>query len=1431
MKNTHSLKHLRFAFGGLACAGAVCAAEVTNPQGLLEVSDISGIQSAIDATGSERLVLGNGMLKWTGGDATWPGGLVFNTQSNLEVTVNVTEPDATLRISGAATALQKAVFVKTGPGTVEFNGGGVLAWSSSDNHPWADGWWKTYVNPGEGNFLKSVTAWDEQTGVATNGGYTAFTVLDGTLRLQAPGGTFSLPVLPWVGGFTEAEARLEITNHTAVQSRGGWASVGRGTTTATSTVQPTIRVSDHSTFTVGALCMGNANGRAGYFCKSRIELDSDSAMSVGGDILHPEHSGTPVIAVTNRSQLTQTAGPKQNSGFKMEYESTTAAGNCSTIQVETASMGPNASLSVTGGSVFRYNRGIPSYYNASATRARSVHFDDATLAPYREGVLNEWFGNKGTGYNAFTVGALGLTLENTTDAWFGAQPRPAADGASLVKRGAGTLYLRPFTNMPVTLEEGALGYTNPYRNWTNALARSLAPAAGTRLVVAGEGALGGARIAPADDFTVAFRGKGRTAGSAATETALWSCNNWTRMLHDGTLQLTVGSTPSFGSAWRNEKIDVSSSFEIAFESYANCSASPAYGWMLAFQPANTTAYGNSEASFGYNFNSMTNNGLKSCAMGLNLETPGLLLGRMGTSIQSAAIGATTASLAAGPDAPLRNVFRYDAENKTATLTVRVTSTGQSFSRTESLDLAETLGATSVYMGFTGSTKGDRVCEHCIRNIRYTPDALKVARPGVVRTGGNLALGAGKKLTVDLEATEQVNVFAVDSLAVAGTAVLDLVDTGTHVNANGLPAPSLADHDAWTLSNNAYWRDDGSLANSQAKQDGYGGASSKAAYPVTGDWTIAFNWRLGAHSNGAADWFKFNLGPCTVLNASTTAGFTLFLRNWDGSKQPSPVSYLQFYTNNIEVAEARRIPMAEGFSLQRDDPVAFTLTYDDAAKTLTVTYRQGAAEDGFSIPFDAARCFRGADRARIGFWGQVGGSFNENVVSDFTWTGPQMTAALKPLAQRAAFAADALHGATAVVKSGSADLAFLQPAALDIPVTLAEGGLRFAKEPLATMDAGPCGGWIFNRDTGCYTASNGLHIGTNESNNRDNVQSRRRVRVGGRWRAHWTMSNTTGADALAFCIHNDPRGNQFTGDAWGAAGILGRYREEPDPRSTTRCCNVAWYTYTGDLQNKIGVGSTGTSFTHDVSPVRIRSATPIETTLVYDGDAKTLDVTLVQGANTFTHRYEDWDVVKMVGDDCAYLAFGTGGGGEHTYPNFDGFTFEQLDEVDTLATQRYVRAIDVSAKKGVFTLDSPVADGTFRVAETVTLPEDGTLVVAVADRRATLSAGTLTLGAGARLAGDEAATVAPDRIVGADEALSVDGVTLAVSAADETEKILAGTTLHLTGGAKIKANRSLRLRDVYVDGVKQTAPLYSATDCAWVAGGRVVLSEGTMLILR
>ena len=831
-------------------AVSICVAahgdDVSNPNGMLTASSAADLTAAaVDGS----LVFGRGMLKWIGGDDAWNGNVTLAMPSNLEVTVNVTDPNATLTLGGTFSQANNGGFVKLGPGTLELTGSGRLGKSN----PWSSGYWNL-LGKKEGFFANQDPYWDDTTGFATNGGYTGFTVAEGTLRFNAPGQKFYLAELPWVGDRQQTSSLMVVTNNTTVASDGGWFTISRGAGQTMNDVTSVARVVDGSVFSVGAMCMGNAVGKANYYCRSYLELDRGK-MTVGGQVFQPESSGLAVVSLTNASSLSHTSQGAYNNGWEIRYDAAIDVSGCSTMSVHQVGIDANGRVTfdVTDGSVFKLDRTIPSVYRTSAARAKRVRFDDATLMPYLSGGATEWFGGAGSGVTNFVVGANGLTVEVPTWSWLGAVPRAEAASSKIVKKGAGVFSMPYSTNAaPVELQEGSLAFDQQIRTWTNDWQKTIAPADGTGFFVSGEGSLGGKTIVPAGDFSMSFADN---AVRKDSNPSAWTCSQWAKVMPDGnSVALTVQGVDSRGSAWRTTKVRVDEDFTISYDYSVFHTGSTAadYAAMLAFQTTSSSAYGGTGNNLGVNYGTISNCWAIGISLGGGIACTTSRLAPNAWNINTLPAGSRADQMGT-PEEPVHCILTYDATEKRAVFTAICTTTGNVMTRSVDVDLVEFLGTTTAWVGFTGSATAGANTQHIVRNYRRM--AALPSKPALMRTGGTVRLGAGATLTANVAANELVGSFALDALEASGTAMLDVTAKGADPSVRVLPALNTLNHDLWTLTGHAFWTETG-LASSTNASGAAGGAITKYAYPATGSWNLAFDWSPGSPvPANIADWYN------------------------------------------------------------------------------------------------------------------------------------------------------------------------------------------------------------------------------------------------------------------------------------------------------------------------------------------------------------------------------------------------------------------------------------------------------------------------------------------------------------------------------------------------------------------------------------------------
>ena len=426
-----------------------------------------------------------------------------------------------------------------------------------------------------------------------------------------------------------------------------------------------------------------------------------------------------------------------------------------------------------------------------------------------------------------------------------------------------------------------------------------------------------------------------------------------------------------------------------------------------------------------------------------------------------------------------------------------------------------------------------------------------------------------------------------------------------------------------------------------------------------------------------------------------------------------------------------------------------------------------------------------------------------------------------------------------MKRGDGALAVVSTNASHVAVRVEEGGLLLAKELVNDHRDTGRGGFIFSDPSGIVGEKGGIVVGETKINNVNDAHLNRRVRAGGSWRFSADLfvigtrdwdgihENDWGADAICLFFHNDPRGTQYR----GTNNYRGGYGN-----SIQNGWAFGFYTYTGANQQRMTWGTTDFGFTdgHSASyaPIALKNRTTTHFELTHDATAKTLKVVMTQGANCVTNDFSGVDIASAVGGEYAWLGFGSGGGRAHLHANWHNVSFEQIGGADDFASNDFLQHVDFTAAEPVVQLDSRYAGGVFRLAETATLADGSTLRAATVAQPAILSIGALTIGETVGFAADEGATINLDAVSGTPSTVTLDGGTFELGALPEN-KSWAFAELRLTHGAKVRlpSGGSLRVHDVYLDGVKQTSTVFEAGDAPWLLSGKVVTREGTVFLLR
>ena len=823
-------------------------------------------------------------------------------------------------------------------------------------------------------------------------------------------------------------------------------------------------------------------------------------------------------------------------------------------------------------------------------------------------------------------------------------------------------------------------------------------------------------------------------------------------------------------------------------------------------------------------------------MGLNAHTKTLVSGVNGLfAAETTGLDVSELSLISLLDTPQHCTLAYDKDAATLTFTFRVRD-GFERSIAQSVDLQTALGATMAYLGFTGAADSFSPVDYLISNVAFADPAT----PAAMRVGGQATASAAVPLSAELVASPDSPAFVMDKLTYSDGAVLDVSQAETGGKSVPWSAEPLTETNAWTLSGGAHWRADGSLATSWEKQDpaasshwkGY--AWYKKPLPVAQDWTIDYDYAFGDKGGSVrADCINLAIVSNTRNpNEAPSTGFNMTVRYYlstSGWPQPTRL-YLfnkgrQFVT--VEDCSPVRYYDSQGGHMK--------LVHEAAAQRLTIVLSDSfGAYTNVVENFDLPTMLGGASQGYLRFYGNVGGSWTENVISNLRFETERA-----PAYATAGLGFDTWNGSGTLVKRGDGALAVVSTNASHVAVRVEEGGLLLAKEMVNDYHETGRGGWMFSDPSGVHGEKGGFVVGEHKNRNINEAHLNRKVRAGSSWRftadmfmlgtKEWgnSIENDWGADAISIFFHNDPRGTQYRGGNNYNGGFGNGIKNG---------WGLGFYTYTGTSQQRMAWSPTEFGFTGansaSYAPLALKNRTTTHFDIAYDASAHALKVILTQGATCVTNDFTGIDIASAVGGEYAWLGLGSGGGSAHSHANWHNVRFEQIGGGDDFATKDFLKHVDFVADESTVQLDSRYAGGVFRLAETATLAGGSTLRAATVAQPAVLSVGTLSIGETAGFAADDGATIHLDAVSGTPSSVALDGGTFELGTLPEN-KSWAFAELRLTHGAKVRlpSGGSLRVHDVYLDGVKLQSKVFVAGDAPWLLSGKVVTREGTLFLLH
>lgn len=750
----------------------------------------SGLQTVDSAAwfGSyDALVFKPGTFSYTGGDATFSGPLTLDGKdaAHKVVTFNVENPNTTVTFVGKANGAG-AGFFKNGPGTIRYTYGGPDETTLADTtsgvaSPWA-----------------ARAFWDV-TGVLTQAALSAYTVWEGKSIFDG-GANQNLHFGGVYIGSRDAsyDSTLEINGGLAKLGNVAWT---RGSGTVQQPLSSSLIARD-ATLIFNGMMFAYGNGTQDYLGDARFFADNCTVTN-SGSIYFGESRSRLHILLTNGTHFVhshdydlRTFVSGSTGGFEIPRgEDTVKSGNVTSIvdvvdhasfQAYGLAVCPYGWLNVTDGSAFRFDRSI--YYTTVGAKppaqGGNVFMDDATLAPARPFFMSDWF--TGLGNETFKIGAKGMFVQTPLYSWLDPIPVAAAEGAAIVKTGAGTLGV-PRVRVPVTVKEGTLRLGTHVHTASNRIdGGSIALAAGTTLSVGTARALDGVSVTAAGNNTLQFR------PHAAGDAVGWSVWNEAKIRPDGIIQLT-DSTPAsstfheqkklfpfasnyVGAAWSPRTIDVTRNFKVAFNYFVphkNTAMAYAFAFVLHNAPEGRAVSGGESTAAGYAAQGNLLGVRQSLGVYFGVHENKTMFGTNATWDDTSAKTFTrtndagvTGDVNASFDYPAYGEIAYDAAAHKVTIRYRTDPLDvQQFDTENSyiVDLRETVGADTAIFGFTASTDSGNPCQHSIMNVRVS-DA-DAAIPKSVPAGGTFTAG-GAFTAAEVFASPARPGYAMDALAFA-----------------------------------------------------------------------------------------------------------------------------------------------------------------------------------------------------------------------------------------------------------------------------------------------------------------------------------------------------------------------------------------------------------------------------------------------------------------------------------------------------------------------------------------------------------------------------------------------------------------------------------------------------------------------------------------
>lgn len=1397
---------------------------------------------------SSTVLLGEGSLRYIGSvDAEITKSITSSAAEYRYGIIDVTNAAATLTLSGKMDIPDYRPIIKRGLGTLE------LTYSQAQT-----------LN-GRGATGGTTPNYTADGAVVPGTSYGSFVVEDGVLLFNGGAGQTNLirsGVNVNIGTKYPGSPKMIIDGSTVDVVGGNWTTIGRGTGTTTAHQSPELSIINGGRFTTDAgIVLSQADGQLNYYGTPKLTMDNGYMRMNGTALINESTSGHSVVNMSNNSVMenNQTLGSDGIMIAKVPGAQAMFTVTNSTLRANNLSVHRGGRLILSNGSVLETestgNNTINDTANPNDFNQGYVEFDGATLTTRKANSIQNWFCR----LPLIGVGPAGMVARNNYWSILDSVLVPVnTASATLTKEGAGLMGIRP-PAVDVSINAGSLYLYGPAYN---AYAPESTPLATITMngghLEASQGSVfhnksieqpsGGSSLSlypfglspPKSDF--------QNTGVGASLAR-----------NDGWMQLVTTAGSRTGGVMLKEKQVITNAWTASFTLMGNSMVADGVAFVIHNDPRGITALGATGGAQGYaNINGLTN----SIAVGFDFYSQPTKV-KFG---QGDGVGGTFSDLGTLATMSLRDgmpvktyiTVSYDGSNAITITLKRADGRKESFTKT-GVDMADIINTYKAYVGVTAGTGGS-TANVMVNDFVFNNGATEPARQFYGQYGGALVAAAGGSAIVQVNGTTEQRGFGLASLTYGSDSAITVSTTSElPIYESGLPDLVL-DQAAWQLNGNADWKPSGALRLSYPAGDRNGAAFLKERLSVTKAWKATFNFDIGTSSANPADWVTLtfqNVG-LNLSFAVKDAGAKTYNSAWSSTVGGIWSTRWNYYMNTKKL-EIERQPANVVTTLASPfDPLVFnsttsktasmTVWYNPAAKMVTVRTVQGAnVLERYAINVEPSHLTTAVDgKAFVGFSGRVGGSWDENLITYFTFEeGDDLSL---PIDNAPYLAFDRYASSGVITKQGNAPLALLGD--LDYYPTnstlrLAAGGLmlrRINDEPLSFLANRT--EWIGYAADNTFDVSNRVKICQTTTNYKGAVACKRRVNIAKDFTVAFRVTSiNASADGWALVFHNDPRGPLAVGDLGGSLGYTGA------TTGIRKSVAMMFYFYQG---SKLGIGINGGAPGSTQSCIELRNRN-LDAVVRYDYVNKTVAIILTDVADsaiTGTYTFTGVDIPAQAQGNYAHVSLTSATGGETANLWISNWSLT-YDRSEAAVDERLVLPelqLPAGTAQTVI-LDTPTSAGAPFLVETGAFESDAKLMLRSSNGGQLKFGSTLLAGANAVDVGS-ATTNYLDRITGT-YAMTKDGPGVLIMRGESFSELTANdgltdisglatdktTIIRVNNGAMIKVNSEGSSRQgvgtLYIDGQKKKSGHYNAFNSAWIAGeGELsVGSIGMLIIVR